>query len=319
MNLLSLQLSAIRHQAKGIHSFEFRRPDGGRLPAFSAGAHIDLHLQNGMVRSYSLCNAQIDSHRYVIAINRDRDSRGGSTFAQDQLKVGEIVTIGGPRNNFALTEDASHTVMIGGGIGITPLWCMTQRLDSLERSWELHYCARSQDSAAFLAELQALRADSRHGQLHLYFGDQTQKGRLDIPALVAATPPGTHFYCCGPAPMLADFERAAGQLPPPLTHVEHFAAKEQSCTTGGFRVKLARSGRILDIGPGETVLDALLNAGVEVPYSCKEGICASCETQVLAGIPDHRDGVLTNEEKEANTVMMVCCSGSRSPLLVLDR
>lgn len=319
MTLLSLQLRAIRHQADGIHTFEFSRPDGGALPAFTPGAHIDLHLANGLVRSYSLCNGSEETHRYVVGINRDRASRGGSAFVHDKLRVGEILQIGEPRNNFVLNEDAAHTVLIAGGIGITPLWCMVQRLASLGKTWELHYCARSRKNAAFVGELLAVTGSSTRGRVHLHFDDELQGQLLDMAMAVAATDAGSHFYCCGPAPMLEAFEKATAQLPAEQVHVEYFTAKEAPALNGGFKIDLARSGKVLDVPPGRSILDVLLDAGVDVPYSCKEGVCASCETRVLAGVPDHRDLILTKEEQARNNVMMVCCSGSKTPTLVLDR
>jgi vanillate O-demethylase ferredoxin subunit len=319
MDLMPLQLRAIRYEADGIHSFEFRHADGAALPAFAAGSHIDLHLGNGMVRSYSLCNPQTETHRYVVGVNRDRASRGGSAFVHHQLRTGDMVTVAVPRNNFALAEDAPHSVLIAGGIGITPLWCMVQRLDSLGRSWELHYCARSHAGAAFLDDLRALKAASTHGQLHLHFDDRMQGALLDLRQVVASAREGSHFYCCGPLPMLAAFEDATAGLPPPQVHVEYFAAKEAPSTTGGFQVELARSGKVLDVPAGKTILDAMLEAGIDVPYSCLEGVCATCETRVLGGVPDHRDLVLSKEEQASNTVMMICCSGSKTPKLVLDR
>jgi vanillate O-demethylase ferredoxin subunit len=317
MNSLSLQLRAIRYQAEGIHTFEFARPDGGELPPFTPGAHIDLYLANGLVRSYSLCNSSHEQHRYVVGINRDRASRGGSAFLHEKLRVGDVLTIGAPRNNFALNEEADHTVLIAGGIGITPLWCMVQRLESLGKSWELHYCARSGGNAAFLQELLAVES-ATEGRLHLHFDDQMQGQLLDLKRIAAAAPRACHFYCCGPVAMLEAFERATQHLAPAQIHVEYFAAKEAPSKTGGFNVKLARSGKVLQVPQGKSILDVMLEAGLEVPYSCLEGVCATCETRVLDGVPDHRDLVLTKEEQDSNRVIMVCCSGSKSATLVLD-
>jgi ferredoxin-NADP reductase len=318
-NSMSLRLHAIRYEAEGISSFEFRAIEAGALPAFTAGAHIDLHLSSGLVRSYSLCNAQDESHRYVVAVNRDRASRGGSAFVHGQLRVGDIVAVAGPRNNFVLSEDAAHSVLVAGGIGITPLWCMVQRLESIGRAWTLHYCARSHASAAFLEHVRALKAASAHGELHLHFDDANQGRPVDLAGVVASAPAASHFYCCGPLPMLDAFEAATAGLPCAQVHLEYFAAKEPASTAGGFRIELAQSGKVLDVPAGKSILDVMLEAGVDVPYSCLEGVCATCETRVLSGVPDHRDLVLTKDEQASNTVMMVCCSGSRTPTLVLDR
>jgi len=317
-DLLWLRLHRITYEAQGIHAFELRLPSGAGLPPFSPGAHIDLHLGNGMVRSYSLCNCAEERHRYLVCVNRDRAGRGGSAFVHDALRVGDVLPVAAPRNNFALDESAAHTLLIAGGIGITPLWCMVQRLETLGRPWTLHYCARSQAHAALLAPIRALAQRSAVGQLHLHFDDAMPGRFLDLPALVAGASEDTHLYCCGPLPMLEAFENATAALPGERVHVEYFSAKAPPDTTGGFQVQLAGSGRVLGVPAGCTILDVLLEAGVEVPYSCREGVCGTCETRVLAGVPDHRDLVLTAQEMQANQVMMVCCSGSRTPLLVLD-
>lgn len=318
MELLSVQLRAIHYEAEGVSSFELWPVGTRELPAFTAGAHIDLQLAPGLVRSYSLCNAQNERHRYVIGVNRDRNSRGGSRHMHESLRVGDMLSISVPRNNFALNESADHSVLVAGGIGITPLLAMVRRLQTVGRSWELYYCARSHQSASFLDELRSLKAQSTDGALHLHF-DDSASGLLDLAQVVADAPTSSHFYCCGPLQMLSAFEIATAALAPEFVHVEYFGAKEAPSTAGGFAVKLARSGRTVQVASGKTILDALLEVGVDIPYSCMEGVCASCETRVLEGIPDHRDLVLSKEEQASNTVMMVCCSGSKTPMLVLDR
>ncbi len=317
MESIEVRLKAIRYEAQGISSFEFRPMPGRELPAFTAGAHIDVHLPNGLMRNYSLCNAQSEAHRYVIGVNRDPNSRGGSRFMHESLHVGDVLTISAPRNNFPLHEHAEHTGLIAGGIGITPLWCMIQRLEALGRSWELHYAARSRQSAAFLEPLRAL-GSRVHTSLHFNF-DQEADGRLlDLAAIAAGAPPQSHLYCCGPLPMLEAFEQATASLAPERVHREYFAAKDAPDTSGGFAVELAKTGRLIQVAAGKTILDALLDEGIDVPYACGEGICATCETRVLGGVPDHRDLVLSPEEQAANDRMMICCSGAKSDKLVLD-
>jgi len=318
MDLLSVQLRAIRYEAENVSSFELTPVEMRELPPFTAGSHIDIHLRAGLVRSYSLCNSQDERHRYVIGVNRDRNSRGGSRHMHEQLQVGQMLSISVPRNNFALKEDAPHTVLVAGGIGITPMLAMVRRLQALGRSWELYFAARNHSGAGFIDELKALKARSPQGRLHLHFDDTATK-LLDLVKIVADAPPDTHFYCCGPLPMLAAYESATAGLPPGQMHVEYFTAKEAPTTAGGFKVECAKSGITLQVPEGKTILDALLEAGVDVPYSCMQGVCATCETRVLGGIPDHRDLVLSKEEQAANAVMMVCCSRSKTPTLVLDR
>lgn len=309
----AVRVEAIAREAQGIVSFDLRPPGGGSLPAFTAGAHIDVLLPGGKVRSYSLVNPQEETHRYVIAVSRDAASRGGSRFMHEAVRAGDTLTIAAPRNNFPLAEAAEHSVLIAGGIGITPLWCMIQRLEVLGRSWELHYCARTRERAAFAEPLRALG-----GRARFTFDAEPGASMLDIARVVSGAPAHAHLYCCGPLPMLEAFERATAGRDPARVHVEYFSAKEAPSVDGGFTVRLARSGMALDVPKGKTILDTLLDNGVDVPYSCLEGVCGTCEARVLEGTPDHRDLVLTREEKAANRSIMVCCSGSKSPTLVLD-
>lgn len=313
-----VRVHAIISAAEGIHLFDLR-PLAGELPAFEAGAHVDVHLPNGIVRSYSLLNDAAERHRYVLGIKRDRASRGGSAWLHDSLRVSQRITIGAPRNHFPLDETAPHSVLIGGGIGITPLWCMVQRLEKQRLPWVLHYSARNRQSAALLDELEAFAGSSRIGQLSLNFGQGRGARRLDLGAVVREAPNGAHFYCCGPAPMLDAFHAACKGLPDERVHFEYFAPKEElTIAHGGFSVVLARSNRRVLVAKNQTILDALRGEGVSVPSSCEQGICGACETAVLQGVPEHRDLVLSPKERESNKVMMICCSGAKSPTLVLD-
>jgi vanillate O-demethylase ferredoxin subunit len=314
---LKVRLASISYEAQGINAYELKPLDGGALPPFTAGAHIDLHLPSGHTRSYSLVNAPHERHRYVVAVSRAPDSRGGSRYMHDEARVGEVFTIGAPRNNFALAEDAPHSLFIAGGIGITPLWSMIQRLERLGRSWELYYCARTAQHAAFL---DLLRQTQRAGQggLHLNFDGEPGGSPLDLAAVVRAARPDAHLYCCGPGGMLAAFEAACCGRPPEQVHVEYFAGTTAPATESGFTVVLAKSGRTFEVPAGETILSVLLAAGVGVAHSCREGVCGSCETRVIAGTPDHRDHVLSGAEKVSGKTMMICCSGSACGELVLD-
>jgi ferredoxin-NADP reductase len=306
--MIEVRIKSITHEAQGIHSIELRPMPGHELAPFDAGAHIDLHLPNGLIRSYSLVNSPQERLRYVIAVHRDPQSRGGSRYVHDELRVGHTIAIGAPRNNFRLEENAPHSVLIAGGIGITPLWCMIQRLEALGRSWELHYGARSRACAAFLDLLP--KQDPR---VHPSFGTP-----LGLGAIVDGAAPGAHLYCCGPLAMLAAFEAASASRPTGEVHLEYFATRQRPAVDGAFTVVLAKSGRTFDVPRGKTILDAVLDAGIDAAYSCMEGVCGTCETPVLEGTPDHRDLVLSKQEKESNRTMMICCSGSRGPRLVLD-
>lgn len=312
------RVHAIVWAAKDIRLFELRPlARGASLPCFTAGAHIDLHLPDAMVRSYSLLNPQEEQHRYLIAVNKDPATRGGSRYLHESLRVGDRLTIGPPRNNFPLVEDAPDSVLIAGGIGITPLWCMMQRLTRLGRPWRLYYSARTREQAAFLDEIESLGLQV--GAKAVFNFDHEPGGRiLDLRAVIRDAPTEAHLYCCGPAAMLGAFRDAAAAWPPERVHLEYFSAVSPAATSGGYTVVLARSQRRVVVKEGMTILDALLEEGIDVPYSCKEGVCGSCETAVLGGVPDHRDVILSDAERAAGRTMMICCSGCKSKELVLD-
>ncbi|WP_335617492.1 PDR/VanB family oxidoreductase [Bordetella bronchialis] len=309
---LKLRIRAIAQEAQAIHSYELVDDGGGPLPAFTAGAHLTLHLPVGLSRCYSLTNCPGERHRYVIAVNRDAHSRGGSRYLHEAARVGQVLAADPPRNLFELDEAAQASVLIAGGIGITPIRCMIRRLETLGRPWELHYCARHPGAAAYLEELQG---DPR---VHTYFDAVPSPRRLDIAATLAALPAGAHVYCCGPTPMLEAFRLHAAALPAERVHLEQFGPAAAPAVGEGYAVRLARSGRSVRVMPGRSILETLIEAGLQPPHACGQGVCGSCETAVLAGRPDHRDQVLSEAEKAAGASMMICCSGSLDPELVLD-
>lgn len=316
--VIAVEVVSIKLETESISIFDLRpTKPGAWLPPFEAGAHIDLQLPNGLIRSYSLLNDQDERHRYVVGINLDARSRGGSRFMHEVVRKGDLLNISAPRNNFRLDETASHTVLISGGIGITPLWAMIQRLEAIGKTWTLYQCARSRQHAAMAAELASL-APRPGCAVHFHFDDEQGGALLDLGAIVDAEPADTHFYCCGPLPMLEAFEKATAQRPSAQVHVEYFAAKSGPDRAGGFEVVLAKSDRVFRIEAGSTILDTLLKAGLDVPHSCCEGVCGSCLVKVLAGEPDHKDLVLTRGEQAANNQMLICCSGAKSQRLVLD-
>lgn len=304
--------------AEGVRLLEIGAAGGGPLPGFTAGDHIDLALGPGVVRSYSLVGApERQPSSYWIAVALDPNSRGGSRAVHDRLHAGFHVEVTEPVGDFRLDESARHSVLIAGGIGITPILAMVRKLVRLGASWEVHYAARSARTAAFLRELDALTAVGR-GKLHVYLNDEDGPRRLKIASVVAGSTPETHLYCCGPASMLDDFTEATRGLDERRVHLERFRGDAPIAAGGGFTVQLARSGKSLDISRGETILDAVLDAGVEVEFSCAEGICGSCRTRVLDGEPEHRDTVLSAAERSAGDTMLICCSGSKGARLVLD-
>jgi len=299
--------------AEGIRQLELEPLEENLLPVYSPGAHIDVQLP-GMIRSYSLVNPPAEKiSNYVIAVNRDSESRGGSRFIHDLLAAGDTLCIRGPRNHFPLEENAHASLFIAGGIGITPLWCMIQQLEARGRNWHLVYCARSPERAAFRQQL--LQFGSR---VRFHFDGAQGAPLAEIGEIVSKASPQTHLYCCGPLQMLLAFEEACRGRPPSMVHTEHFNAGKMRPPAGGFKVILQRSGFTVDIPPGKTIMDSLIASGFEAPYSCLEGVCGTCETRVIEGVPEHRDQVLSKKERASNRTMMICCSGSLTERLVLD-
>lgn len=309
---IEVLLTCVRMAARDTNLYTFQRPDKGLLPPADPGAHIGLLLPNGVERQYSLVQAGPRLTEYTVGVKRDLNSRGGSVFMHDQLRVGSRLQIVPPRNNFPLTEDAELVVLLAGGIGITPIFCMVNRLIERGRNWELYYSCRTRLDAAFLDEL------AQHKTTHLHFDDEEGGRYLNVAAIVDGLPRHAHLYCCGPAPMLAAFEAATSHWPREQIHVEYFTPKFTAAQEGGYIVELARSKREFVVPQGKSILQIVREAGIEVPHSCEEGVCGACETRVISGIPDHRDSILTESERKENATMMICCSGSKTPKLVLD-
>ncbi|GLY88838.1 PDR/VanB family oxidoreductase [Actinoallomurus iriomotensis] len=296
----------------GVVTLTLTRPDGGRLPDWAPGAHLDLVLPNGLTRQYSLCGDRWDARSYRIGVLREPAGRGGSAFVHDELEIGDVVGLGGPRNNFRLVP-AERYLFVAGGIGITPLLPMIAQAEMLGTAWRLLYGGRTRSSMAFLDELGA-------------YGDkvtlrpQDEHGLLDLDAWLPASPGGTRVYCCGPGALLDAVERRCAGWPPGRLRTERFVAPAQDGTTAGtsFEVELRRSGRTLTVTRDQSLLRALGDAGVPVLSSCRQGLCGTCETTVLDGVPDHRDSLLDETERAAGDCMFVCVSRSSGPRLVLD-
>lgn len=321
MKKLNAILHAMERLADGILAFEFRPADGAEWPSFTAGAHINVHLPNGLVRSYSLTNASGESNRYRIAVNREASGGGASRYMHDVLRVGQTLSLSEPCNNFQLRECGSPSVFFAGGIGVTPIWSMVQRLSEIGTPWSVYYSTRARESAAYVDEL--LHLASRTGNtVHLNFDGGVRVKMLDLNAIVSSGPPETEFYCCGPAPMLRAYEEACKDVDSDRVHLEYFAVPSQPAANDGanetFSVVLSKSEKVVEVGPDTTILEALLASGVDAPYSCMGGVCRACETNVIAGIPDHRDFVFSEAEKLAGDRIIICCSRAKSHELVLD-
>jgi vanillate O-demethylase ferredoxin subunit len=317
MSTFEVRVAGKTCEADGICGYELVSVDGAPLPPFEAGAHVDVHLAGSLVRQYSLCNRPGETHRYQIGVLRDPASRGGSQAMHDHIDTGSVLTISAPKNHFPLV-DAKRTLLFAGGIGITPLLAMAETLAGRGAGFELHYSARSPERAAFR---ERIAASAFGGQVHFHYdsGDAVQK--LDLAALLAQPDADTHVYVCGPQGFIdhvLDGAKALG-WPQAQLHVEYFgAAAVDSSGDRAFDVTLATSGRIVTVPAGMTVLKALAGQGVEIPYSCEEGVCGTCLTRVLEGVPEHRDLYLTEEEQAANDQFTPCCSRAKTAVLVLD-
>ncbi|MGE8539681.1 MAG: PDR/VanB family oxidoreductase [Acinetobacter sp.] len=312
-----LKVASIKDVAEDIREIEFVSADTKfELPKFEAGAHIEIKLNDDLYRSYSLANDCSESHRYVVAVHRSPESKGGSSYIHQSLKQGDLIYSTAPRNNFPLDESTDHYVLIAGGIGITPILAMAYRLNALGKAWTVHYCARTRQHAAYQDQLAELSEKSGN-KLQYYFDHEADGQSLNLAELAQNTAAESHFYCCGPKGMLNAFE-AATEHRKDTAHLEYFSAKEEAALDGGYEIELAKSNLILKVPAGKSILDVVFEAGVSVPSSCREGICGSCETAILCGEADHRDALLSDEEKESNETMMICCSGAKSKKLVLD-
>ncbi len=320
MNVATFQVRvAARHSvATDITTFELVDLDGRTLPPFSAGSHIDVHVTDQLVRQYSLCNDPSENHRYLIGVLRDANSRGGSAAMHERVKVGDLVRISAPKNHFPLANGAARSLLMAGGIGITPILCMAERLSASGAAFDMHYCTRSRERTAFRDRINGSSFASKV-QFHFDDGDVAQ--RLDLVATLADPQPGVHLYVCGPKGFIdatLAAARSAGWQPQQL-HFEFFSAEvSPSESDESFEVKLASSGRIVVVAKDQTVIQALAFAGVDIPTSCEQGVCGTCLTRVIEGVPDHKDLFMTPEEQALNDQFTPCCSRAKTPQLVLD-
>ncbi|VVP25973.1 Phthalate 4,5-dioxygenase oxygenase reductase subunit [Pseudomonas fluorescens] len=306
-----------KNEAQDICSYELARVDDSALPGFSAGAHIDVHLPGGLIRQYSLCNHPEDRHRYLIGVLKDPASRGGSQCLHEQINTGDRLRISEPRNLFPLAHQARRSLLFAGGIGITPILCMAERLAHSDADFELHYCARSSERAAFV---ERIKNSSFADRVFLHFDEQPETA-LNAARVLAQPGENVHLYVCGPGGFMQhvlDSARAQGWQEDSL-HREYFAATPtETSNDGSFSVKVGSTGQVFEVPTDKTVVQVLESHGIDIAMSCEQGICGTCLTRVLEGVPDHRDLFLTENEQALNDQFTPCCSRSKSPLLVLD-
>lgn len=318
MSLLNLRVAAVHAEARDVMRLELEDPQGALLPSFEPGAHLTLHLPNGLQRQYSLAGDWRDRSRYVLGVGRAAESRGGSDYMHTMLRCGSGIACSPPANNFALVADAPRYLFIAGGIGITPLLAMVRWCEANAKPWNLVYAARSRVRMGFYEQLHAFA-----GRVRLHCDDELG-GPLAVAPLLADVAAGTHVYCCGPAPLMEAVREHGSHLPPETLHFEWFsapaapAAPSADASADGFWIDLQRSGVSLHVPPGQSVLEVLEANGHEVPFSCREGVCGTCETAVCAGEPEHLDYVYPPAQRASLRTMLVCVSRAKSPRLALD-
>jgi vanillate O-demethylase ferredoxin subunit len=316
--LLTVRVERRISEALDIDSFHLVSADGSRLPAFGPGAHIDVHLPGGLIRQYSLCNSPSETDRYVIAVLRNAEGRGGSLAMHELARVGQTLGISAPRNHFSLSTHAPHHLLLAGGIGVTPIFSMAQKLVSERQSFSLHYCARSRNRAAFSKNLSVFADVS---PVFFHFDDDQSDKAFDVESTLREAPAGTHLYVCGPPgymDLVLGEARRQGWAEDRL-HFEFFGTQVQTSASGReFQVRIASTGTLIKIPNNCTVVQALAAHGIEIVTSCEQGVCGTCETRVLEGEPDHRDLYFTPEEHRMNDRFLPCCSRAKTSVLVLD-
>jgi phthalate 4,5-dioxygenase reductase subunit len=301
--------------ADGIHLFELSDPSGQPLPAFSAGAHIAVRTPNGLLRKYSLCNDPAERNRYQVAIKREANGRGGSCELINHVKAGDELTVAPPINDFELPQRAQDFLFVAGGIGITPIMAMIRQVQAEGKRFRLFYCSRSPETTAFRDELSA-PAFKDSVTIHYDFGDVSRS--LDLKPVLAERKNREHLYCCGPRPLMEAVRKMTDHWSAAAVHFEAFSdAETHKPTDRPFKVKLARTGAVLDVPTDKTILEVLREHGLEVPSSCETGTCGTCKTKLLAGEADHRDLFLAEHDKASH--IMICVSRAKSDEIEIDR
>lgn len=315
MGELSLRIAYMGAEARDVLRLELVDAHGAELPTFEPGAHLDVHLPNGLVRQYSLTNDPCERHRYVIGVGRAVPGRGGSACVHTELRPGMALRCSAPVNHFALVPDAARYLFIAGGIGITPILSMVRWCEARAKPWRLVHAARNRSRLAFYEDL------APFGDKVRWHHDDEAGGPLPAARLVGEASADTHIYCCGPAPLMEAVRDAPGAVPASARHFEWFSAPAQlapEAATDGFWVALRQSRRRFHVPPGRSILEVLEDNGLSVPFSCREGLCGTCETAVCEGEPEHRDYVYPESERPGLRRLLICVSRSRTPELVLD-
>jgi ferredoxin-NADP reductase len=314
-NTLAVTVRRKWQSADGVIGFELADRDGRHLPTFQPGAHIDVHLPNGLVRQYSITNGPGDLLSYVIGVKQESASKGGSKVLVETVREGDMLAISEPRNNFPLRRDATRTVLIAGGIGITPLLSMARFLDQSSLPYELHYFTRTGEQVAFRGELDVL-----HGQIEIHSGMGREAIADKVAEVLGPYQFANHVYICGPGAMLEMVQQTAADQawPDEAVHFEYFQNDKVIDASSSFDIELARSAMTLHVPAGKTILEVMRDAGLTVPSSCEQGACGTCLTTVIEGEVDHQDVYLNKTEKAGNGCMMTCVSRAKSARLVLD-
>lgn len=315
--LIEVTVAAKTTLTNDIVGIELVKTNGDALPAFTAGSHVDVHLTGDLIRQYSLWNNPTETHRYCLGVLNEDGGRGGSAQVH-KLDTGSVLKISAPRNNFALSADAKHTLLMAGGIGITPILSMAQTLHDQGADFVMHYCARSSGRMAFQDKI----SDSDFAdKVHFHFDDGEDAQKFNMDELSKIPEGGTHLYVCGPTGFMdAVLACAKDAWSAVQLHREYFSADvaETDGSDSAFQIQLSSTGAILDVPADKSIVEVLAEVGIEIPTSCEQGICGTCITPVLQGTPDHRDLVLTEEEHIDNDQMTLCCSRALADLLVLD-
>lgn len=316
-----VRVRSVTYLADEINAYELVDPNGAPLAPFTAGAHIDVFLPDGKARQYSLANDPAETHRYEFAVQRETDGSSGSRAVFDLMQVGRIISIGGPRNNFPLSDSAEHSLLLAGGIGITPMMSMLRHLHRAGADFNMHYCTRNLAKTAFR---EALAPHIETGRVLIHHDEGDPEKSLDIETLLRERSDGTHLYFCGPTGFMKAAKAASEHWPADAVHCEYFKPDEKAqslshgvdTTKAEFQIKLAGSGAVYDVPHGKSIVQVLREQGIEVETSCESGLCGTCRTRYLGGEPEHNDYVLNDHEQDE--FVMICSARSKTPLLVLD-